>query len=41
MQKINLAVVGVTGLVGRTFLKVLEEKNLPIDKFYALTEIYT
>lgn len=35
MQKINLAVVGVTGLVGRTFLKVLEEKNLPIDKFYA------
>ena len=35
MKKINLAVVGVTGMVGRTFLKVLEEKNLPIDKFYA------
>ena len=25
----KLAVVGATGLVGRTFLKVLEEKNLP------------
>lgn len=35
MKKISLAVVGVTGMVGRTFLKVLEEKNLPIDKFYA------
>ena len=35
MEKINLAIVGVTGMVGRTFLKVLEEKNLPIDKFYA------
>lgn len=35
MKKVSLAVVGVTGMVGRTFLKVLEEKNLPIDKFYA------
>ncbi len=35
MKKVNLAVVGVTGMVGRTFLKILEEKNLPIDKFYA------
>jgi aspartate-semialdehyde dehydrogenase len=34
MKKINLAVVGATGMVGRTFLKVLEEKNLPIDNFY-------
>jgi aspartate-semialdehyde dehydrogenase len=34
MKKINLAVVGVTGMVGRTFIKVLEEKNLPIDNFY-------
>jgi len=34
MKKINLAVVGVTGMVGRTFMKVLEEKNLPIDNFY-------
>ncbi|OON96705.1 MAG: aspartate-semialdehyde dehydrogenase [Epulopiscium sp. Nele67-Bin005] len=35
MEKINLAVVGVTGMVGRTFLKVLEERNLPIENFYA------
>lgn len=25
---INIAIVGATGLVGRTFLKVLEERNL-------------
>lgn len=29
----KLAVVGATGLVGRTVLKVLEEKNLPIDEY--------
>lgn len=34
MKKINLAVVGATGMVGRTFLKVLEEKQLPIENFY-------
>lgn len=34
MKKFNLAVVGATGMVGRTFLKVLEEKNLPIENFY-------
>ncbi|MEF9959863.1 MAG: aspartate-semialdehyde dehydrogenase [Niameybacter sp.] len=34
MKKINLAVVGATGMVGRTFLKVLEEKKLPIENFY-------
>lgn len=31
MKKINLAVVGATGMVGRTFLKVLEERQLPIE----------
>ena len=34
MKKINLAVVGATGMVGRTFLKVLEERNLPIGDIY-------
>ena len=34
MKKINLAVVGATGMAGRTFLKVLEEKDLPIENFY-------
>lgn len=30
---ISCAIVGATGLVGSTFLKVLEERNLQIDKF--------
>ena len=28
-KKYKLAIVGATGLVGRTALKILEEKNLP------------
>lgn len=32
-EKIRLAIVGATGLVGRTALKVLEEKNLPIEEY--------
>lgn len=34
MKKINLAVVGATGKVGRTFLKVLEERDFPYDNLY-------
>ncbi len=34
MRNINLAIVGATGMVGRTFLKVLEERNLPINNYY-------
>ena len=30
---IKCAIVGATGLVGQTFLKVLEEKNLKIDEY--------
>ena len=33
MKKIKLAVVGATGLVGQTIIKVLEEKKLPIDEY--------
>ena len=33
MKKYRLALVGATGLVGRTVIKVLEEKKLPIDKY--------
>ena len=33
MKKVRLAIVGATGLVGRTALKVLEEKNLPISEY--------
>lgn len=36
MKKYNVAVVGATGLVGRTILKVLEERNFPIDKLILL-----
>jgi len=34
MKKYNFAIVGATGMVGRTFIKVLEEKNLPINNIY-------
>lgn len=34
MKEVNLAVVGATGMVGRTFIKVLEERKLPIDNIY-------
>lgn len=30
---VSVAIIGATGLVGRTFLKVLEERNLKIDNF--------
>jgi len=34
MKSVNLAIVGATGMVGRTFLKVLEERNFPINNLY-------
>ncbi|MBC5627343.1 aspartate-semialdehyde dehydrogenase [Clostridium sp. NSJ-6] len=34
MKKANVAIVGATGMVGRTFLKVLEERKFPIDNLY-------
>ena len=33
MKKYKLAVVGATGVVGRTVLKVLQERNLPISEY--------
>ena len=33
MEKIKVAIVGATGLVGRSFIKVLEEKKLPIESY--------
>lgn len=33
---VNVAIVGVTGMVGRAFLRVLEDRNLPIDKLVLL-----
>jgi aspartate-semialdehyde dehydrogenase len=34
MKKYNLAIVGVTGMVGRKFLQVLEERQLPVENYY-------
>ena len=36
MKKVNLAVVGATGMVGRTFLKVLKERNFPVNNLYLM-----
>ncbi|MCG4579396.1 aspartate-semialdehyde dehydrogenase [Clostridium cochlearium] len=33
-MKYNVAVVGCTGMVGRKFLEILEERNFPIDNLY-------
>jgi aspartate-semialdehyde dehydrogenase len=33
-KKVNVGIVGATGMVGRTFLKVLAEKDFPIDQLY-------
>ncbi len=36
MKKPNLAIVGSTGMVGRTFLKVLEQRNFPFNHLYLM-----
>lgn len=36
MKKPNLAIVGATGMVGNTFLKVLEERNFPFENLYLM-----
>lgn len=33
MKKFKIAIVGATGLVGRSVIQVLEEKNLPIETY--------
>ncbi len=35
-NKPNIALVGVTGVVGSTFLKVLEERNFPFNNLYMM-----
>lgn len=34
MKKLNIAVVGATGMVGQNVLKVLSQRNFPIKKLY-------
>lgn len=36
MKKYNICVVGATGLVGRTFLDILEQRNFPIKNLKLL-----
>ncbi len=36
MKKPNIALVGVTGMVGRTFLQVLAERDFPFENLYML-----
>ena len=33
MKQIKLAVVGASGMVGRTFVSILEQKNLPVSEY--------
>lgn len=35
-KKINVAIVGATGMVGTTLLSILEERNFPVDQLYLL-----
>ena len=36
MKKLNVAIIGATGAVGREMLKVLEERNFPINTLKCL-----
>ncbi|HHV39309.1 MAG TPA: aspartate-semialdehyde dehydrogenase, partial [Tepidimicrobium sp.] len=31
---VNIGIVGATGMVGRTFLQVMEERNFPVSQLY-------
>lgn len=35
-KKLNIAIVGATGVVGEAFITILQERNFPIDKLYPL-----
>lgn len=34
MEKINVGIVGATGMVGRNFLRIMEERNFPVKNLY-------
>lgn len=36
MKKYNVCVLGATGMVGREMIKVLEQRNFPVDRFLPL-----
>ena len=35
-KELNVAVVGATGAVGETMIKILEERNFPVAKLFPL-----
>ena len=35
-DKLNVAVVGATGMVGETMLNILAERNFPVGRLHAL-----
>ena len=39
-KKISVGVLGATGMVGRTFLQVLEEREIPIENLYLFSSDY-
>lgn len=39
MKKINVAVVGATGMVGRKMLQVLHERNFPVNNLYLFASL--
>ena len=41
MKKYNVCVLGATGMVGKEMMKVLEERDFPIDKFLPLASSRT
>ena len=41
MKKYKIAVVGATGMVGRTFLKVLEEVKLPAESYTLFSAFFS
>ena len=34
LKKVNLAIIGATGMVGSNFIKILQERNFPINNIY-------
>ena len=41
MKKYSFAIIGATGMVGRTFIKVLEERDLPVGDIYFFASFRT
>ena len=41
MRKLNVCVLGATGMVGKEMIKVLEERNFPVDQFLPLASSRT